>query len=294
MTLELIGVVGLYRPGWVLAGALIVGCGIGFALRRPLEGIPLPSPQVAPIALGVAVAVRCWSPPTGRCRPRRGSTSACTCPTPPGTTPRSRPASSRTTRSARSTSPRSCDLTVWFYPQNSELLHSAGVLFLGNDFLSPLINIGWMALCLLAAWTFGRPYGAAATAVLGVALVVDAHMLLLYQPGDAKNDIGGALLPARVGGDLRQPRGAARAAARSARPIGGGAGPRRVSLRERTSARMSRRSPGLGPHAGSTPAGRGCARRSPAPASPSLASPPDSRSGPSSTCSRRSRCSPSA
>ena len=57
-------------------------------------------------------------------------------------------------------------LTVWFYPQNSELLHSAGVLFLGNDFLSPLINIGWMALCLLAAWSFGRPYGAGAAAVL--------------------------------------------------------------------------------------------------------------------------------
>ena len=51
-------------------------------------------------------------------------------------------------------------LTVWFYPQNSELLHSAGLLFLGTDFLSPLMNIGWMALCLLAAWSFGRPYGA--------------------------------------------------------------------------------------------------------------------------------------
>ena len=82
-------------------------------------------------------------------------------------------------------------LTVWFYPQNSELLHSAGVLFLGNDFLSPLINIGWMALCLLAAWSFGRPYGAGAAALLGVALILDAEMLLLYQPGDAKNDTAG-------------------------------------------------------------------------------------------------------
>ena len=82
-------------------------------------------------------------------------------------------------------------LTVWFYPQNSELLHSAGILFIGSDFLSPLINIGWMALCLLAAWCFGRPYGAAAAAVLALAVILDAEMLLLYQPGDAKNDIGG-------------------------------------------------------------------------------------------------------
>ncbi len=83
------------------------------------------------------------------------------------------------------------NLTVWFYPQNSELLHSAGVLFLGNDFLSPLINIGWMSLCLLAAWVFARPYGGGPIAVLAIALVLDANMLLLYQPGDAKNDTAG-------------------------------------------------------------------------------------------------------
>jgi hypothetical protein len=83
------------------------------------------------------------------------------------------------------------NLTVWFYPQNSELFHSAGVLFLGNDFLSPLINIGWMSLCLLAAWVFARPYGGGPIAVLAIALVLDANMLLLYQPGDAKNDTAG-------------------------------------------------------------------------------------------------------
>ena len=81
--------------------------------------------------------------------------------------------------------------TNWFYPQNSELLHSAGILFLDSDFLSPLMNIGWMALCLLAAWCFGRPYGAAAAAVLALAVILDAEMLLLYQPGDAKNDTMG-------------------------------------------------------------------------------------------------------
>ena len=82
-------------------------------------------------------------------------------------------------------------LSVWFYPQNSELLHSAGILFIQNDFLSPLINIGWLAGCLLAAWCLGRPYAVGATALLGVGLILDANMLLLYQPGDAKNDIMG-------------------------------------------------------------------------------------------------------
>ena len=105
---ELVGVVGLYRPGWVLLATIVVGVGVGLALRPPRPG------HRAAVAAGCARSrwrsrsrPRCWSPPTGRCRPRPGSTSACTCRTPPGTTRPSPPASSRTTRSARSTSPRS-------------------------------------------------------------------------------------------------------------------------------------------------------------------------------------------
>jgi hypothetical protein len=87
-----------------------------------------------------------------------------------------------------------------------------------------LLNIGFMALCLLAAWSFGRPYGAAATALLGVALILDAEMLLLYQPGDAKNDTIGlffllASAAILVNGDAQ-----ARAATGAARTFHG-AGP---------------------------------------------------------------------
>ncbi len=123
------------------------------------------------------------------------------------------------------------NLTVWFYPQNSELLHSAGILFLGNDFLSPLINIGWASLCLLAAWAFARPYGGGPIAVLAMALVLDANMLLLYQPGDAKNDIDGVVLLPGLRRDPGQRRCAAKigshAARREDRPR---AGYRRSSL----------------------------------------------------------------
>src|SRR6476659_1577900 len=47
VTLELVGVVGLYRPGWVLLATLVVGIGIGLALR-PGTGIRLWAPQVSP------------------------------------------------------------------------------------------------------------------------------------------------------------------------------------------------------------------------------------------------------
>jgi hypothetical protein len=191
VTLELVGVVGLYRPGWVLLAALLVGLGIGFGLRTPRQGPPLWAPQVTPIALGVAVAAAFlvaahWAMPT-----QTGLDIGMYL---PNTTWHNAPFAARFVQDHQVGAVHYIDtlnLTVWFYPQNSELLHSAGVLFLGNDFLSPLINIGWMSLCLLAAWSFARPYGGGPVAVLAIALVLDANMLLLYQPGDAKNDVAG-------------------------------------------------------------------------------------------------------
>ena len=132
-------------------------------------------------------------------------------------------------------------LTVWFYPQNSELLHSAGILFLGTDFLSPLMNIGWMALCLLAAWSFGRPYAAGAVALLGLALILDAEMLLLYQPGDAKNDTAGLFFLLAAAAILVNGEAQARAATQAARPIAGGASRRTPPWPSRPAAASSPR-----------------------------------------------------
>ncbi len=191
VTLELVGVVGLYRPGWVLLAAIVVGAGVGLALRPPRRGIELAAPAVAPIALAVAVAAALlvaahWAMPT-----QTGLDIGMYL---PNTTWHNAPFAARFVQDHQVGAlhfTEVLNLTVWFYPQNSELLHSAGVLFLGNDFLSPLINIGWMSLCLLAAWCFARPYGGGPIAVLAIALVLDANMLLLYQPGDAKNDTAG-------------------------------------------------------------------------------------------------------
>ena len=77
----------------------------------------------------------------------------------------------------------------WFYPQNSELLHADGLLLFGNDFLSPLINLGWLGLAVLAAWCVGRPYGASAATVAGVAALMSADLLFSRQPGNANNDV---------------------------------------------------------------------------------------------------------
>ena len=88
---------------------------------------------------------------------------------------------------------------IAFYPQNGELFHALGILFLGNDFLSPLLNMGWLALVLLAAWCVGRPFGVAPVTLVGAAVLMATPGLIATQPGGAYTDIVGfALLASAV------------------------------------------------------------------------------------------------
>jgi hypothetical protein len=79
---------------------------------------------------------------------------------------------------------------AWFYPANSEVLHTVGMLAFDRDLLSPLLNLGWFVGCLVAAWCIGRPYRVApwSLALAAIALSVPA---LQDQAGEARNDIVG-------------------------------------------------------------------------------------------------------
>jgi hypothetical protein len=77
----------------------------------------------------------------------------------------------------------------WFYPQVSELVHAGGIQLYGNDFLSPLLNLGWLGLALFAGWCIGRPYRSGATSLAAVASVMAANLLFSRQPGNANNDV---------------------------------------------------------------------------------------------------------
>jgi hypothetical protein len=78
-----------------------------------------------------------------------------------------------------------------FYPATAELLHGLGIALFGHDTLSPALNLIWLGLSLLAAWCIGRPRGAAAAAVLGVALLMATPMMNTSQAGSAANDVVG-------------------------------------------------------------------------------------------------------
>src|SRR4051794_6216379 len=84
--------------------------------------------------------------------------------------------------------------TNWFYPQNSELLHAAGILLTGRDTLSLFINFGWLAVAFLAAYCVGRPYGRGPLAVVAAAVLLECHTLVVREPGAAKNDVMAAAL----------------------------------------------------------------------------------------------------
>ena len=81
-----------------------------------------------------------------------------------------------------------------FFPASSELIHALGIMFLGNDVLSPLINLAWGALALLAGWCIGRPYGVAPITLTGVAALMATPGLVATQPGGAYDDIVGLAL----------------------------------------------------------------------------------------------------
>jgi hypothetical protein len=77
------------------------------------------------------------------------------------------------------------------YPATSELFHALGIVVMGNDVLSPGINLVWLALTLLAAWCIGSVRGFGSTSMLAAALVMATPMMVGSNAGSAHNDVLG-------------------------------------------------------------------------------------------------------
>jgi hypothetical protein len=76
----------------------------------------------------------------------------------------------------------------WFYPENSELLHGAGIVLSGRDIFSPLVNFGWLGVAFLAAWCIGRPYGVAPLSLTAVAIAMDTGPMVPREAGTPATD----------------------------------------------------------------------------------------------------------
>ena len=78
-----------------------------------------------------------------------------------------------------------------FYPANSEVVHAVPILFFDRDIVSPMVNLGWLSVALLAAWCVGRPYGLGPQALVGASVALGSQSLVEFQAGEALNDITG-------------------------------------------------------------------------------------------------------
>jgi hypothetical protein len=86
-----------------------------------------------------------------------------------------------------------------FFPSGMEVLHGFGIMLLGSDLLSPVLNTGFLAFALLAAWCVGRPFGLAPVTLAGASVALTTPILVGTQPGTGLSDIGGiALLLAAI------------------------------------------------------------------------------------------------
>jgi hypothetical protein len=81
-----------------------------------------------------------------------------------------------------------------FFPATSELFHSFGILLMGNDVLSPLLNTLWLGVALLASWCIGRPFGVAPVTMTGSAILFATPGIIGTQPGGAYDDVVGLAL----------------------------------------------------------------------------------------------------
>src|SRR4051812_9839536 len=197
---ELLGAVGLFEEAVFVAAAAAVGTGAWLALPvTPAPGAPGPPAPAVPalgllITVGVAgVLFAHWGFETKQSLDQ-GITNF-------DSLWYHMPFSADFAQSGSTTGLGYTD-TVYlnrFYPENSELLHAVGILVSGRDTLSLFVNLGWLALALLAAWCIGRPYGRGHLTVAAAAIVLECHTLVVREPGAAKNDaMGAALLLAAV------------------------------------------------------------------------------------------------
>ena len=198
---ELLGAIHLYRVGPVVGLLAAIGVAAIWAAKRPSRDSPLvdtepaaqkaaSGPRLANVAalISVAVVVGEWMTKTVAAY-HHGILST-------DSLWYHMPFAARFVQEGSITPLHYVDseaVTV-FFPASSELFHSFGMLVMGNDVLSPLLNMLWMGLALLASWCIGRPFGVAPIAVVGSAILFATPGLVGTQPGGAYDDVVGLAL----------------------------------------------------------------------------------------------------
>jgi hypothetical protein len=211
---EALGTVGLFRVQALVAVCVLGGGGVWWVLRRlpPGEqatgeraaGEPVPATAEGPTTIAPAAAVGRWrlGVAIGALGLFVGSwlTRSINAVADGITTVDSQwyhlPFAIRFFQTGRTTGIQliDADSVTAYFPATSSLLHSVGFLFFRIDLLSTVMNLGWLALALLAAWCLGRPHGVAPITTMGTAILLGGPGMVETQPGGALTDVVGIAL----------------------------------------------------------------------------------------------------
>jgi hypothetical protein len=193
LALQLLGTLSILTLGWTTFGCIAIGllaAWIGWR-NAPAGAEEIAAPQVQKLALWIALGVASWVVAEwtfpSQLSLDQGMFGG-------DTTWYHMPFSARIAQDASIVDLHFTDplrLAAWFYPGSSELIHAAGIVLFKSDWLSPLINLVWLSIALLAAWCVGRPYRVGPATLVAAALVLSAGVMIETQPGEGRNDIMG-------------------------------------------------------------------------------------------------------
>jgi hypothetical protein len=193
LTLQVLGTFGALYLGWIVLACVVVGLGSAWLgwKQAPRDGHEVTAPRVSTAALLIALGVASftvaeWTFPS-QLSLDQGMFGG-------DTTWYHMPFSARIAQEHSIWALHFTDplrLAAWFYPGSSELVNAAGIVLFKSDWLSPLINLAFLAIALLAAWCVGRPYKVGPATLVAAAIVLDAGVMIETQPGEGRNDIMG-------------------------------------------------------------------------------------------------------
>lgn len=182
---EVLGSVGEFRRWPLVAGCLLVGAGSALAGRPPAKGETGSRPDLATVmSAGLAVVVFArWAIESGASL-QSGIVGV-------DSLQDHLPFAATFAQSGWLTRLHFAWLDpVWtFYPFGSEIFHAIGIEAFGRDVLSPVLNLGWLALAMLGAWCCGRRWQAGPLTLAMSCVVLSLPVLTESQPGTADNDI---------------------------------------------------------------------------------------------------------
>ncbi len=193
LALQLLGSLSILTIGWTTV--ICIATGLGAAAlgwwQSPVDNREVSAPQVQTFALVIALGVASWCVAEwtfpSQMALDHGMFGG-------DTTWYHMPFSGRIAQDASTIPLHYTDplrLAAWFYPGSAELVHAAGIVLFKTDWLSPLINLIFLAIGLLAAWCVGRPYKVGPATLVAGAIVFSAGVMIETQPGEGRNDIMG-------------------------------------------------------------------------------------------------------